>query len=216
MGDFLEILENANDNLLQDQERYFFYIKQQIENIITDYDITYTEIKDDRKTYPKFTKKQFILICQALQNRVYKPNKQLLKDDIYITRYNIYKVELCYKVFTMVCSYYNMLFNADLFIVYSGIERENLVNWLTSGKSRLWQKIIEDSNNFDNLSMLNSENSLLKVYYRNNQEIQRIEEGSQAILPDLSSPEKSITGGQNQIEQLSDTISSLENMEENT
>lgn len=206
-------MENANSELLQDQERYFFYIKQQIENIITDYDITYTEIKDDRKTYPKFTKKQFILICQALQNRVYKPNKQLLKDDIYITRYNIYKVELCYKVFTMICSYYNMLFNADLFIIYSGIERENLMNWLTSGKSRLWQKIIEDSNNFDNLSMLNSENSLLKVYYRNNQEIQRIEEGSQAALPDLQAAKMSLPDTQDNIVLIPDTITSPEGIE---
>ena len=106
-----------------------------------------------------------------------------------------------------------IFFNADLFIVYSGIERENLVNWLTSGKSRLWQKIIEDSNNFDNLSMLNSENSLLKVYYRNNQEIQRIEEGSQAALPDLQAAKMSLSDTQDNIVLIPDTITSPEGIE---
>lgn len=212
----MEIVENANNEILQDQERYFFYIKQQIENIIQDYGIAYNDIKDNKKTYPAFTKKQFILICQAVNNRVYKPNKQLLKEDYYINKYNISKVELCYKVFSMICSYYSVLYTLDLFVIFSGVEHHDLLNWLKSGKSKLLQKILEDTRKFDDLSMVNSDNSLLRVYFRNNQEIQRIEEGSQAILPDLSSPEKSITGGQNQIEQLSTTINSLENMEENT
>jgi len=211
---FLEILENANDNLLQNQERYFFYIKQQIENIIEDYNIQYTDIRDEKKIYPKFTKKQFILICQAVYNRVYKPNTELLKDSIYTSRYNIQKVELCYKVFSMICSYYNITFNIELFIIYSGIEKKLLIEWLNTGKSQLYKNIIADINSFDDLSMLNSENSLLRVYYRNNREIQRIEAGSSEKLPDLSPLQLSVSDVQNNIELKAATIKAPEEITE--
>ena len=210
----MEILENANDNLLQNQERYFFYIKQQIENIIEDYNIQYTDIRDEKKIYPKFTKKQFILICQAVYNRVYKPNTELLKDSIYTSRYNIQKVELCYKVFSMICSYYNITFNIELFIIYSGIEKKLLIEWLNTGKSQLYKNIIADINSFDDLSMLNSENSLLRVYYRNNREIQRIEAGSSEKLPDLSPLQLSVSDVQNNIELKAATIKAPEEITE--
>lgn len=210
----MEILENANDNLLQNQERYFFYIKQQIENIIEDYNIQYTDIRDEKKIYPKFTKKQFILICQAVYNRVYKPNTELLKDSIYTSRYNIQKVELCYKVFFMVCSYYNITYNIELFIIYSGIEKKLLIEWLNTGKSQLYKNIIADINSFDDFSMLNSENSLLRVYYRNNREIQRIETGSCEKLPDLSPLQLSVSDAQNNIELKAATIKAPEEITE--
>ena len=203
-------MENANNEILNNQERYFFYIREHIEKIIIDYDIQYTEVKDERKIYPKFTKKQFIIICQAVYNRVYKPNTELLKDSIYTSRYNIPKVELCYKVFSMICSYYNIIFNIELFIIYSGIEKSLLVEWLNSGKSQLYKNIIADINSFDDFSMLNSDNSLLRVYYRNNREVQRIEAGSSEKLPDLSPFQLSVSDAQSKIELEAATIKAPE------
>lgn len=181
----MEIVQDANTEILKSPEKYFLYLKNQIEQIIQDYDIEYTEIKDDRKTYPKFTKKQFIFIMDTLNERVFKSNVMLLKNDIYINRYDINKVELCYLVFKRICSYYNITFTLEIFCIYSGIQKNLLVEWLNSGKSRLFLNICQDINSFDNFDMINSENSLLRAYYRNNQNFERLEVGNADTLPDL-------------------------------
>ncbi len=181
----MEIVEDGNNEILNNQERYFFYILQEVEKIIQDYKITYNEITDNKKTYPKFTKKQFILICQAINNRVFKSNTMLLRDNVYTSRYNTQKVELCYDVFKMLCNYYSVSYTLDTFLLYSGITKEMLVNWLNSGSSPLLKKIHEDITELDDFTMLNSSNSLLRVFYRNNRETERIQQGNTDILPNL-------------------------------
>lgn len=182
---FLEVVQDANEKLLQDQEKYFFYILEQTEQIIQDYNIQYNAVKDDRKTYPKFTNKQFSLILRALHNRVYKPNRMLLYNNIYSFRYDISKVELCYVVFNQLCLYYNITPNIETFILFSGVSKVIMIEWLNTGKSTIYRQILDDTNNIDNFLMLNSDNSLLRMYYRNHQEIERLEEQNSDILPDL-------------------------------
>ena len=185
---------------MKSPEKYFLYIKQELENIITDYDMQYTEIQDDRKIYPKFTKKQFMFIAQTLNDRIYKPNIMLLKDNIYNFRYDISKVELCYTVFSRLCMYYSITPTIEIFAMFSGVDQMLLREWLNTGKSQLLKRITSDIDNIDNFSMLNSENSLLRVYYRNNREVERTQEQNTNILPDLLQTdhiEKQLTVGEN-------------------
>lgn len=182
---FLEVVQDANEKLLQDQEKYFFYVLEQTENIIQDYGIQYNAVKDDRKTYPKFTNKQFSLILRAIHTRVYKSNRMLLYNNIYSFRYDISKVELCYVVFNQLCLYYNITPNIETFILFSGVSKSLMIEWLNTGKSTLYRQILDDTNNIDNFLMLNSDNSLLRMYYRNHQQIERLEEQNSDILPDL-------------------------------
>ena len=121
----------------------------------------------------------------TLNERVFKSNVMLLKNDIYINRYDISKVELSYTVFKRLCSYYNITFTLEIFCIYSGIQKNLLVEWLNSGKSRLLLNIFQDINSFDNFDMVNSDNSLLRAYYRNNQNFERLEVGNADTLPDL-------------------------------
>ena len=46
---FLEVVQDANEKLLQDQEKYFFYILEQTEQILKDYNIQYCEVMDKKK-----------------------------------------------------------------------------------------------------------------------------------------------------------------------
>ena len=58
---------------------------------------------------------------------------------------------------------------------------------------------MSDIQAIDNFEMLNSANSLLRLYYRNNQEVERIEEGTLEVLPDLlalETAQKSLPDGQ--------------------
>ena len=183
----MEVVENANTELLQDQERYFFYIWDNVEQIIQDYNLQYTEIMDNKKSYPAFTKKQFVMILKTLYIRVYKPNKELLYNNYYNNKYvyDVHKVELCYTVFNSLCLFYSITPNIELFCFFSGIDKNTLQEWLNSGKSKILMQIYAETDAIDGFSMLNSENSLLRFYYRNNREIDKTEEGSAGILPDL-------------------------------
>ena len=140
---------------------------------------------DNKKSYPSFTKKQFTFILETIKDRVYKSNIIMLKDNIYKFRYDINKVELAYSIFKRICLYYSITPNIEMFCCYSGIEKNLLVEWLNSGKSKIIAKMLDDTEAIDNFSMLNSDNSLLRVYHRNNRRLERLEEGTEAGLPDL-------------------------------
>ena len=184
----MEIVEDANEILLKDPERYFFYIRDAVKQIIADYDIQYCDIQDDRKKYPAFTKKQFNLILEAIQERVYTPNYVLLKDKVYINIYNVDKVCKAYAVFKKLCLYYGITPNIAGFTMFSGVDKLTLQNWLNLGRSILYKQILADTADIDNMTMLNSDNSLLRVYYRNNEQVEHIQEGSGEALPDLRLP----------------------------
>ena len=184
----MEIVEDANEKLLNDPERYFFYIRDAVKQIIADYEIEYCDIKDDRKKYPAFTKKQFIFILSTLYTRIYAVNYTLIKDNIYISRYDIAKIEKAYNVFKNICLYYNITPSLEGFTIMCGIDVKTLQYWLSLGKSGLYRTILEDIAGFDDFTMLNSDNSLLRVYYRNNKQIEHIQEGSGEALPDLRLP----------------------------
>lgn len=201
----MEVVEDANNELLESTERYFLYLKQEAERIISDLQLSYADIQDERKIYPKFTKKQFSFILQALQQRVYAANRTLIYGDIYINRLDVAKVEKAYNAFKMLCLFYSITPNLDLFSIFSGVEYSTLVEWLNTGRSKLFATIQADCTAIDNIDMLNSTNSLLRAYYRNNRQEERIEEGSSNILPDLlalpKAPNLSITDGQKGIDQ---------------
>lgn len=202
----MEIVENANEMLLQDPERYFFYIRDAVKQIIADYDIQYCDIQDDRKKYPAFAKKQFNFILQSIQERIYTPNYTLLKDNIYKSIYNTDKALKAYIVYKKLCLYYGITPNIDGFCTFSGIDKLTLQGWLNHGKSLLYKTILTDTTEIDNFSMLQSDNSLLRVYYRNNEQIERIQEGSGEALPDLRLPGTD----QKQLAKSDDTPESLE------
>jgi hypothetical protein len=181
----LEVVEDGNIELLKSPERYLKYLIFLTSEIIKDYAIEYHDIKDERKKYPKFTQRQFTLILGVLKSRVFDSNITMLKDDIYKSRYNISKVELAYKVFDMYCLYYNMTSTVQLFCAFTGIEKKLLIEWLNLGKSNLYLDIRENTRNLDDFLMLNSDNALLRLHYRNNEEIEHIQAQNENILPDL-------------------------------
>lgn len=195
----MEIVEDANKKLLEDPERYLKYLLQVTDDIITDFNVQYNDIKDNRKEYPRFTVKQFSFILQMINKRVFKANVYLLHDDFNISRYNIPKVELAFSIFELYCSFYSMTYNIYMFTLFSGIDKCTMIEWLSSGKSKLYLAIKENGENLDGVDMINSKNALLRLHYRNHAENERIIQGSSDTLPDLLppvSPVKSITDGQ--------------------
>ena len=181
----MDVIEDGNKQLLEDPERYLLYIIQESEKIIKDYSIKYNDIQDNRKTYPKFTTKQFIFILQLLNKRVYQTNIILIKHDIYKYRYDISKVEKAYNIFKLYCNYYNMNYNINLFTIFCGVEKTDLINWLNTGKSRLYISIMDDSKSINEIDFANSNNALLRLHYVNNTQPERIEAGVVDTLPDL-------------------------------
>ena len=181
----MDIVENANTEILKSPERYLIFLIQETKRTVKDLNIKYQDVKDTRKTYPAFTTKQFALILQVLHERIYKPNTELLRDNIYISRYDISKCELCFKVFNMLCLYYNMNCTIEGFCTFSGIEKTLLLHWLNTGTSKLYLDIKESTRNIDDFEMLNSKNALLRLHYRNHEEIEHIQAQNENILPDL-------------------------------
>lgn len=195
----MEIVEDANKKLLEDPERYLKYLLQVTDDIINDFNVQYNDIKDNRKEYPRFTVKQFSFILQMINKRVFKANVYLLHDDFNISRYNIPKVELAFSIFELYCSFYSMTYNIYMFTLFSGIDKCTMIEWLSTGKSKLYLAIKENGENLDGVDMINSKNALLRLHYRNHAENERIIQGSSDTLPDLLppvSPVKSITDGQ--------------------
>jgi len=195
----VEIVEDANKKLLEDPERYLKYLLQVTDDIINDFNVQYNDIKDTRKEYPRFTVKQFSFILQMINKRVFKVNVYLLHDDLNISRYNISKVELAFSIFELYCSFYSMTYNIYMFTLFSGIDKCTMLEWLSSGKSKLYLAIKEHGENLDGVDMINSKNALLRLHYRNHAENERIITGSSDTLPDLLppvSPVKCITDGQ--------------------
>ena len=155
---------------------------------------------DKKKIYPKFTRKQFSLVLSTLNNRVYKANRMLLYNNTYSFRYDIHKVELCYTMFFQLCLYYSFTPTIEMFVLFSGVPKTLLIEWLNTGKTTLYRTMLNDTDAIDDFLMLNSENSLLRVYHRNNRQIERIEEQNTNILPDLLQTEhikKQLTAGEN-------------------
>ena len=195
----MEIVEDANKKLLEDPERYLKYLLQVTDDIINDFNVQYNDIKDNRKEYPRFTVKQFSFILQMINKRVFKANVYLLHDEFNISRYNIPKVELAFSIFELYCSFYSMTYNIYMFTLFCGIDKCTMLEWLSSGKSKLYLAIKENGENLDGVDMINSKNALLRLHYRNHAENERIIQGSSDTLPDLLppvSPVKSITDGQ--------------------
>ena len=195
----MEIVEDANKKLLEDPERYLKYLLQVTDDIINDFNVQYNDIKDNRKEYPRFTVKQFSFILQMINKRVFKAHVYLLHDNNNISRYNIPKVELAFSIFELYCTFYSMTYNIYMFTLFCGIDKCTMLEWLSSGKSKLYLAIKENGENLDGLDMINSKNALLRLHYRNHAENERIIQGSSDTLPDLLppvSPVKSITDGQ--------------------
>ena len=135
----------------------------------------------------------------------------LLYNNIYSFRYDISKVELCYVVFNQLCLYYNITPNIETFVLFSGVSKVIMIDWLNTGKSTIYRQILDDTNNIDNFLMLNSDNSLLRMYYRNHQEIERLEEQNSDILPDLLLTDQQqkmyLQDGQNNLQAFTNNLS---------
>ena len=71
--------------------------------------------------------------------------------------------------------------------------------------------MLNDTDAIDDFLMLNSENSLLRVYHRNNRQIERLEEQNTNILPDLLLTDQQqkmcLQDGQNNLQAFTNNLS---------
>lgn len=148
------VIEDSNENILQDQQKYLMYIIGHIERILKDYNIQYAEVVDSRKSHPAFTYNQFIFILSELYTRVFAVNKPLLFKqgfhNIYSNSgsyYDIPKVELAYNIYFKICFMYGFNCTDVQFYTMTGVSEEVLYNWLSDGKSDLLKRIKENAKN---------------------------------------------------------------------
>ena len=148
--DNIEVVQDYNIKVLEDIELYLYYIRQTIKQIIVDDDLKYSEPMDKKKIYPDFTYTQFLYLLSRVFDRVYNVNTALLCDsysDKYNKIYNMHKVDLCYDVYYRLCRFYGFVPSVEGFSIFSGIDEATLREWLSSGRSPLFSKIIKNAKN---------------------------------------------------------------------
>lgn len=212
------VVENSNDNILSSIDNYLLYIRQNIRDILNFDGLMYSEPMDIKKIYPAFTYKQFIYILNRLYDRVYSQNLELLQEPPYIKpllndiynnskiRYNIPKVELAYKVYFRLCSFYGFVCCWEPFLSLTGIAQETLESWLSSGRSAILKVARENNKNSVITDFENSAAPLLRMAsanYKHGLTTPLQEREAQAaveVLPDLltiAQDKKALPGGEN-------------------
>lgn len=190
----IEVVQDYNIRVLEDIELYLQYIRETIKQIIVDDGLKYSEPMDKKKIYPDFTYTQFLYLLSRVFDRVYSVNTALLYDSYnnkYSKVYNTRKVELCYEVYHRLCGYYGFICSIEGFYKFVGIDRETLLEWLSSGKSELYKKAIENSKNTVLSGFENSQVPILRLAagnykYKLNTPIQERQEAVAVdVLPDL-------------------------------
>lgn len=146
----IEIVQDYNTKVLEDIELYLQYIRETIKQIIVDDGLRYSEPMDKKKVYPDFTYTQFLYLLSRVFDRVYSVNTALLCDsytDKHNKIYNMRKVELCYDVYYKLCQYYGYVASLEGFNAFSGIDEVTLREWLSCGRTPLFNKIIKNAKN---------------------------------------------------------------------
>ena len=188
------IVENANTNILNNTEYYLQYIRDNINQIIQDDNLQYSDPMDKKKIYPAFTYTQFLYLLSRLYDRVYSVNLELLYD-VYNNKYNkIYnpvKVEKAYNIYFKLCQYYGYTCSMEPFQYMTGVDLDTLNKWLTSGRSVLLNIMRKNAKNSTISGFENSNTPLLRLaaanykYNLNNYEKERESGAVLESLPDL-------------------------------
>ena len=206
----IETVENSNDYILSNIGAYLEYIRETIKKIIADEGLQYAEPMDKKKIYPAFNYIQFQYLLSRVFDTVYTVNTELLYiyyNDKYSKKYDIHKVELCYEVYYRLCAYYGFVCSVEGFYKFSGIDKETLLEWLSSGRSQIYKKALENSKNTVLSGFENSQVPILRLAagnykYRLNTPTQEHQEAAAVdVLPDLlaisGTKEKALPGTQN-------------------
>ena len=198
----IETVENSNTYILSNIGAYLEYIRETIKKIIADEGLQYAEPMDKKKIYPAFNYIQFQYLLSRVFDLVFSVNTELLYiyyNDKYNKKYDIHKVELCYEVYYRLCAYYGFICSIEGFYKFSGIDKETLLEWLSSGRSNLYKKALENSKNTVLSGFENSQVPILRLAagnykYKLNTPIQEHQEAAAVdVLPDLLA----ISGHQN-------------------
>ena len=149
---------------------------------------------EKKKIYPDFTYTQYLYLLSRLFDRVFSVNTDLLYiyyKDKYNKQYDIPKVELCYSVYVKLCLYYGYNCTMDPFFIMTGLDKNTLHEWLTSGRSRLQLTMLENAKNNTLARFENSRNPILSIAAANYKyQLQTPEQAREAVvavdvLPDL-------------------------------
>ena len=160
------VVENSNEIILSSIDAYLQYIRDNIKQIIIDDNLKYSDPMEKKKIYPDFTYTQFLYLLSRLNDRVFSVNTALLYDSYinkYNKTYNIQKVELCYSVYFKLCMYYGYNCNIDPFYTMTGIDRNTVQEWLSSGRSFLLRTMLENAKNTAVSRFENSRNPILSL-----------------------------------------------------
>lgn len=188
------IVENSNNNILSNMDAYLQYIRDNINQIIIDDGLKYSDPMDKKKVYPAFTYTQFLYLLSRLFDRVYSVNTELLYNaynNKYNKSYNTDKVMLAYEVYYRLCGYYGFICSAEGFYILSGIDVNTLQEWLSSGKSNLLNIMRKNAKNSTIARFENSPTPLLNLaaanYKYNINQHETTHEGAAVLeaLPDL-------------------------------
>ena len=188
----VEVVQDDTKSILTNIDLYLQYIRQELKQIIIDDDLHYSEPMEKKKTYPDFT---YIQFCY-------------LFDDSYIYKrvYSIPKVELCYKVYSRLCGYYGFICSVEQFEVMTGIDEGTLKEWLSCGKSDLFNFMLKNAKNNVVSSFENSKVPLLKLasanykYKLQTPLEEREQQAAVEVLPDLltiAQDKKALPGAEN-------------------
>ena len=191
----IEVVQDYNIKILEDIELYLQYIRDTLKQIIVDDGLKYSEPMDKKKVYPDFTYTQFLYLLSRVFDRVYSVNTELLCDvykDKHNKLYNMHKVELCYDVYYKLCQYYGYVASLEGFNAFSGIDEVTLREWLSCGRTPLFNKIIKNAKNtvvsrFENSRVPILQLAAANYKYSINTEHQTDRDSGQVLeaLPDL-------------------------------
>ena len=189
-----QVVENSNKNILSSMDSYLQYIRENINQIISDEGLQYSDPMDKKKIYPAFTYTQFLYLLSRVFDRVYSVNTELLYNaynNKYNKSYNMDKVKLCYEVYYRLCGYYGFICSAEGFYIFSGIDVNTLQDWLSSGRSNLLNIMRKNAKNSTIARFENSSAPLLNLaaanYKYNINQHENTHEGAPVleVLPDL-------------------------------
>ena len=182
-------IENSNDNILKDTDAYLQYIRENLQQIIIDDDLKYSDPMDKKKIYPAFTYTQFLYLLSRLYDRVYNINKELLYNNM--RSYDVLKVEKAYNIYYRLCQYYGFTCAVEPFYTMTGICKDTVTHWLSSGRSALLKTMQENAKNTVISRFENSPVPLLQLAaanhkYRLSEPLhERTEAAAVEVLPDL-------------------------------
>lgn len=188
------IVENSNTSILNSIENYLQYIRENLNQIIQDEGLQYSDPMDKKKIYPAFTYTQFLYLLSRLYDRIYSINTELLYDIYYNKHnksYNINKVKLCYQVYYKLCGYYGFVPSCEGFYILSGIPDTTFKEWLSSGFSDLFNIMRKNAQNSTLARFENSPAPLLQLaaanYKYNINQHENLRESGAVLesLPDL-------------------------------